>query len=69
LAKLTVASTPGNLFRFFSIRIAHAAQVMPSIGKSICLGVAVFISFFPQASRNRDAAMMDNNIYHMATGL
>src|SRR3990172_4374918 len=33
-AKFTFATTPGSLFRLFSIRAAQAAQVMPSIGMS-----------------------------------
>src|SRR5487761_2373114 len=33
-AKFTFATTPGILFRLFSMRAAQAAQVMPSNGKS-----------------------------------
>ena len=37
LARLTVACTPGSLFRTFSMRVEQAVQVIPSIGISIFL--------------------------------
>ena len=34
MAKLTVAVTPSSLFSFFSIRVAHDAQVIPLMASS-----------------------------------
>ena len=48
LARLTVACTPGSLFRAFSMRVEQAVQVIPSIGISIFLklgGVKVIPSY------------------------
>jgi hypothetical protein len=42
LARLTVACTLGSLFRLFSMRVAQAAQVIPSIDISICLRFGEF---------------------------
>src|SRR5262245_30306571 len=36
VARLTLASTPSSWLRFFSMRAAHAAQVMPSTSSSTC---------------------------------
>jgi hypothetical protein len=35
LAKFTFACTPGSLLRFFSMRVAQAAHVMPWMGNSM----------------------------------
>jgi hypothetical protein len=37
IAKLTVARTPGNLFRDFSIELTQDEQLIPVIDKSTCL--------------------------------
>jgi hypothetical protein len=45
LARLTLAATPGNRFSTFSMRAAHAAQVMPLIGRSRRSGAVVALIF------------------------
>src|SRR5580692_11332820 len=37
VARLTVAATPSSLFSFFSTRVAHDAQVIPPMTRSVVL--------------------------------
>ena len=37
VARLTIAVTPSSLFSFFSTRIAHDAQVIPPMTRSVAL--------------------------------
>jgi hypothetical protein len=48
VAKFTLASTPSSLFSVRSMRVAHAAQVMPpSSSSTTCVAAGAFMSISP----------------------